>query len=84
MYTYLKNHVFQYILILILFAITVTAVSTPIDYVQKLVFIAISLFVYFLWAIWHHWEDHKLTKETWFEYIALMLLLFWLLITIAQ
>lgn len=84
MYRYLQNHLFEYIIIILLFAVTVTALSSPIDYIQKLLFVGISVIIYFIWAVWHHWEDHRLTKETLLEYMALALLLFWLLITIAQ
>jgi hypothetical protein len=84
MYRYLKHHIFQYLIILILFGITVTALISPIDYAQKILFTSITLLIYFFWAIWHHWEDHKLNLATILEYLAIVALLFWLLINIGQ
>ncbi|NCS32032.1 hypothetical protein GW793_00895 [bacterium] len=81
---YVRHHIFQYFLILLLFAITVTSISTPIPSFQKFFFVGVAIIVYFIWAMWHHWEDHSLTKSTLLEYIALAGLLFWLLITLAS
>jgi len=80
---FLKHHLFQYFLILMVFAITVTAVVAPIATGPKIFYIVIALGIYFFWAVWHHWEDHTLTLATVLEYLILTLILFWLLINLA-
>ena len=80
---FIKHHLFQYIIILLLFGATVTALASPIGLLEKLTFIGISLSVYFFWGVWHHWEDHKLTAKTVLEYLLLVAILLWVFLNLA-
>ena len=83
MINYLKGHLVQYLSILLLFALTVTAISSNIPHATKLFTIVLSIMVYFFWSIWHHWEDHKMSLSVVLEYIMLVALLFLVLINLA-
>lgn len=80
---HLQNHIIQYVFILLTFALTVTALMTDISFYYKALFIVLSIFVYFFWSIWHHWESHKLTIAVVLEYILLIMILLWFLLNIA-
>jgi hypothetical protein len=81
---YLSGHLFQYVYILILFALVVTALNTDIQHIYKAFIIVLSIVVYFFWSIWHHWEDHKITISVLLEYLFLMLILLWLLFNLSS
>ncbi|MCA9391873.1 hypothetical protein KC614_01550 [candidate division WWE3 bacterium] len=80
---YINAHILQYFFILLLFALTVTVIEARIDLVYKLIIITITIFVYFFWSVWHHWEDHTLTTSVVLEYLTLTAILLWLLINLA-
>lgn len=83
---YITHHIFQYVIILLLFAITVTVLNTPMDFIIKAITIGVTVVMYIFWSIWHHWEDHG-SEHTWAivaEYATLLIFLIWLLFTIAK
>ena len=81
---YIKGHILQYFFILLSFAMVIVAISTDIEFLYKLLMIALSITVYFFWSLWHHWENHELTPEIVLEYLLLSLILLWLLLNVAS
>lgn len=69
--------------ILLLFSLTVTAVTAEIPQTSKLFTIILSTMVYFFWSIWHHWEDHKISLSSVLEYVMLIGILLLVLINLA-
>lgn len=82
--TYIKNHFLQYFTILLLFSITIFAVSSPISMFYKIMIIVFVASVYFIWTIWHHWEDHQLSTNTILEHLLITAVLIWLLFSLAN
>lgn len=80
---YLENHLFQYLLIFLLFAITVSSLVSPIATTYKVIFISMTILVYFVWTIWHHWENHTASTAVFLEYFLLIAILYWVLLNLA-
>ncbi len=83
MLQFIQNHLFQYLLILLLFAVTVTSLMSPINTVYKLIFISMSVLIYFIWSVWHHWENHQMSLSVLLEYLLLISILYWILLNLA-
>ena len=80
---YIKGHFIQYFFLILLFILTIFAIDTTIPFYYKIRIIILSLSIFFIWNIYHTWEEHRLTRIAAIEYILLCLILLWLLINLA-
>ncbi len=80
---YITKHFAQYVLMMLILITGVVTIFSEIDQSVKLLTIVSLSAIYFIWGIWHHWEDHaKITLTTAAEYALVALLIFWVLLSV--
>lgn len=83
MYSYFLNHIIEYFLVYIVFAAGTWTLFSNNDGLIKLIIILGLGGVYFVWAVWHHIDDHaKLDFSVIMEYVSMLILVMWILFSI--
>lgn len=82
MLDYFLSHLFQYFLILLIFLTSMPSLVFVENRAFKITTVFTLSSLYFLWGIAHHLEEKNLTKAIVFEYLAMALLILWVLMNV--
>lgn len=79
---YIVRHAFQYILLLIILAGGILTLFLVPNHTIKVTIVFSLTSLYFLWAIWHHWEEKTLNMATLLEYLVIAGVILWVLVSV--
>lgn len=76
---YYRSHLVQYTLVLVTFVFSIWIISKTSDTVWKLAIISFLAVFYFIFGIFHHFEEGELSSNHVFEYFLIAVLVFLIL-----
>lgn len=81
---YFLNHALQYAIILLILLTGLVVAFSPVGRLVKLSAVVGLAALYFIWGVWHHWEDHEeITLATVVEYTLVAILILWVLLAVS-
>lgn len=82
-YHYLINHIIEYLLVYLVFAAGIWTLFSSNNPMVKLVIILGLGGIYFVWAVWHHLDDHTdFDFSVMLEYVSMLILVMWILFSL--
>ena len=70
-HTHRRNHLLQYLLLVIIFIFTISLLNQLNNSVVKTVVIIALAALYLFWGVWHHKEEKNLSRTHFFEYLMI-------------
>ena len=75
-HTHRRNHLLQYILLVIIFIFTISILNQLNSSVVKTAVIISLSALYLFWGVWHHKEEKNLSRVHFFEYLMVSVFIF--------
>jgi hypothetical protein len=83
MYQYILNHIVEYALVYLVFSAGLWTLFSSNSLVVKVIIIFGLGSVYFVWAVWHHLDDHpNFDLSVLMEYVSMLVLIMWILFSL--
>lgn len=83
MYRYVLNHLVEYVLVYVIFSAGLWTIFSNNALPVKVIIIFGLGSVYFVWAIWHHLDDHPdFDLGVLMEYVSILVLIMWILFSL--
>jgi len=79
---YFLKHSVQYALLALVFVGVITLLILFKDTSVRLILISFYSIFYFVFGVWHHWEEKKVKATTVLEYLAISLIIFIILFAV--
>lgn len=74
--THRRRHLLQYLLLVIIFIVTVSLLNQLNNSILKIVVITALASLYLFWGVWHHKEENNLSRVHFFEYLMISVFIF--------
>ncbi|OGY25576.1 MAG: hypothetical protein A2864_02680 [Candidatus Woykebacteria bacterium RIFCSPHIGHO2_01_FULL_39_12] len=79
---YFLKHSVQYALLALVFVGVITLLILLKNTNIRLILISFYSIFYFVFGVWHHWEEKKVKSTTVLEYLAISLIIFIILFAV--
>lgn len=71
-----RNHVLQYLLLVIIFIFTISILNQLNNSLVKIAVIVALAVLYLFWGVWHHKEEDNLSRVHFLEYLIISMFIF--------